>query len=61
MKNHLLYSHQSILGFTYWVEYELKGDTLIIKWNINKMLTPDGEEITVDSPAAESKFIRGKK
>jgi len=62
MKNHLLYSsHPDILGFTNWVEYELKKDTLIMKWNIKKMLTPQGQEVIVQMPTSESKFIRAKK
>lgn len=62
MKNHLLYSsHTDRLGFTNWVEYELKGDTLTMKWNIKKMLTPQGQEITVQMPTTESKFIRAKR
>lgn len=62
MKNHLLYSsHTDRLGFTNWVEYELKGDTLTMKWNIKKMITPQGQEITVEMPTSESKFIRAKR
>ena len=62
MKNHLLYSsHPDILGFTNWVEYELKEDTLTLKWNIKKMITPQGQEITVDRPSSESKYIRAKR
>jgi hypothetical protein len=62
MKNHLLYSsHPDILGFTNWVEYELKADTLIMKWNIKKMITAQGQEITIDRPSSESKYIRAKK
>ena len=62
MKNHLLYSsHTDRLGFTNWVEYELKGDTLTMKWNIKKMITPQGQEINVEMPTTESKFIRKKR
>jgi hypothetical protein len=62
MKNHLLYSsHTDRLGFTNWVEYELKGDTLMMKWNVKKMITPQGQEITVEMPTSESKYIRAKR
>jgi hypothetical protein len=62
MKNHLLYSsHADRLGFTNWIEYELKGDTLTLKFNSKKMLTPQGQEITVEMPTSESKFIRAKR
>ena len=62
MKNHLIYSsHPDILGFTNWVEYELKEDTLTMKWNVKKMITPQGQEITVQMPSSESKYIRAKR
>ncbi|MEJ7643504.1 MAG: hypothetical protein WKF87_02850 [Chryseolinea sp.] len=62
MKNHLLYSsHPDILGFTNWAEYEVKSDTLTLKWNIKKMITPQGQEITVERPSSESKYIRAKR
>lgn len=62
MTNHLLYSsHPDILGFTNWVEYKIEGDTLTLKWNIKKMITPQGQEITVEIPTSESKYIRAKR
>jgi hypothetical protein len=62
MKSHLLYSsHSDRLGFTTWVEYQLKGDTLTLQFNSKKMLTPQGQEITVEMPTSESKFIRAKR
>ena len=62
MKNHLLYSsHTDRLGFTTWVEYELKADTLTLRFNSKKMLTPQGQEITVEMPISESKFIGAKR
>jgi flagellar basal body rod protein FlgG len=62
MKNHLLYSsHTDRLGFTTWVEYDLEGDTLTLKFNSKKMVTPQGQEITVEMPTSESKFIRAKR
>jgi len=62
MKNHLTYSsHPDILGFTNWVEYKLNEDTLTMIWNIKKMITPQGQEITVQMPNSESKYIRAKR
>src|SRR4030095_13859520 len=61
MKNHLLYSsHTERVGSDHWVEFELKGDTLTMKW-FKKMITPQGQDITAQMPKAESKYIRAKK
>jgi hypothetical protein len=60
MKNKLLYtSHIDAMGSTNWVEYELKGDTLIMKWS-KKVITASGQDITARMPKAKSKFIRMK-
>ncbi len=60
MKNKLLYtSHIDRMGSTNWVEYELKGDTLIMNWS-KKVITASGQDITARMPKAKSKFIRMK-
>ncbi len=60
MKNKLLYSsHKDQLGSTNWTEYELKGDTLIMKW-FKKVVTANGQDITARMPKAKSKFIKMK-
>jgi hypothetical protein len=61
MKNSLLYSsHPERVGSQMWVEYELKGDTLTMKWS-KKIITAQGRDITAQMPKAESKYIRSKK
>jgi hypothetical protein len=61
MKNILLYSsHPERVGSTNWVEYELKGDTLIMNWS-KKLITAQGQDITAQMPKTVSKFIRAKK
>jgi len=60
MKNKLLYSsHISQMGSINWVEYELKGDTLVMNW-FKKMINASGQDITARMPKAKSKFIRMK-
>ena len=60
MKNKLLYSsHMNQMGSINWVEYELKGDTLIMKW-FKKVIDASGQDITARMPKAKSKFIRMK-
>lgn len=60
MKNKLLYtSHIDRIGSANWVEYELKGDTLIMNWS-KKVITASGQDITARMPKAKSKFIRMK-
>jgi hypothetical protein len=61
MKNHLLYSsHPERMGSIQWVEFELREDTLTMKW-FKKLITPQGQDITAEMPKAESKYIRAKK
>ena len=61
MKNILLYSsHPERVGSTHWIEYDMKGDTLTIKW-FKKLVTAQGQDITAQMPKAESKYIRAKK
>ena len=61
MKNILRYSsHPERVGSTHWMDYEIKGDTLTIKW-FKKLVTAQGQDITAQMPKAESKYIRAKK
>ncbi len=61
MKNKLVYSsHINQMGSIIWVEYELKGDTLVMNWN-KKLINASGQDITARMPKAKSKFIRMKK
>lgn len=60
MKNKLLYTSTiEAKGVTNWVEYELKGDTLVMNWS-KKVITAGGQDITARMPKAKSKFIRVK-
>jgi len=62
MRNRLLYSsHPERVGSTHWVEFELKGDTLTMKW-FKKLITAQGQDITSQTPInTESKYIMAKK
>ena len=61
MKSHLLYSsHAERVGSTQWIEFELVGDTLDMKW-FKKLITPQGQDITAQMPRVESKYIRAEK
>lgn len=60
MKSTVRYSsHPERIGSTQWVDYDIKGDTLTIKW-FKKLLTADGQDLTAQMPKAESKYIKAK-
>jgi hypothetical protein len=61
MKNTLRYSsYPNRLGSIHWTEYELKGDTLVIKW-FQKLINAQGQDITAQMPKSESRYVRAKK
>jgi hypothetical protein len=60
MKSTVRYSsHPERVGSIQWVDYDVKGDTLTIKW-FKKLVTADGQDLTAQMPRAESKYIRAK-
>jgi hypothetical protein len=60
MKTKLLYASSiNQMGSINWVEYEVKGDTLIMNW-FKKVIDASGKDITARMPKAKSKFIRMK-
>jgi len=61
IKSTLRYSsHPERVGSTQWMEYDIKGDTLTIKW-FKKLVTAQGQDLTAQMPKAESKYVRAKK
>jgi hypothetical protein len=61
MKSTLRYSsHPDRVGSTQWMECDLKGDTLTIRW-FKKLLNAQGRDLTAQMPKVESKYIRAKR
>lgn len=61
IKSTLRYSsHPERVGSTQWMEYDMKSDTLTIKW-FKKLVTAQGQDLTGQMPRTESKYVRAKK
>ena len=62
LKNSLRYSsHPERIGATHWVEFEVNGDTLTLRF-FKKFITAQGQDLTAQMPKdVIAKYVRAKK